>query len=408
MKYLALCTLVLCSAISIDAGVFSRRTGRNSHLQSALTELDKVGSASSFNQVTSSFGGSGSSFGGSSFGGSTGGASSGPAVPVVAIISESNNAPGTLGDNSDFDNSFEAENGIRQTSSGSTVTIGEESVVVMKGSYEYVGPDGQTYVVDWIADENGFQPSAPHLPKEVPIPFPEIAEAVAAQIAFAAQEDAAGGSASAGGFGGSAASGFGQSFGASSQSQSVVTALLLCSAISIDAGVFSRRIGRNSPPISSYGAGQVGSASSFNQVTTSFGGSGSSFGGSSFGGSAGGASSGPAVPVVAIISESNNAPAENGIRQTSSGSTVTIGEESVVVMKGSYEYIGGDDGKSQSHSLKLLKPLPAQIAFAAQEDAAGGSGSAGGFGGSAAGGFGQSFGASSQSQSVAPLTQYGR
>ncbi|XP_040582149.1 uncharacterized protein [Lepeophtheirus salmonis] len=119
----------------------------------------QVGSASSFNQVTSSFGGSGSSFGGSSFGGSTGGASSGPAVPVVAIISESNNAPGTLGDNSDFDNSFESENGIRQTSSGSTVTIGEESVVVMKGSYEYVGPDGQTYVVDWIADENGFQPS---------------------------------------------------------------------------------------------------------------------------------------------------------------------------------------------------------------------------------------------------------
>ncbi|XP_040582776.1 uncharacterized protein [Lepeophtheirus salmonis] len=220
MKYLALCTLVLCSAFSVDAGVFSRKIGRNSPPISSYG-AGQIGSASSFNQVTSSFGGSGSSFGGSSFGGSAGGASSGPAVPVVAIISESNNAPGTLGDNSDFENSFEAENGIRQTSSGSTVTIGEESVVVMKGSYEYVGPDGQTYVVDWIADENGFQPSAPHLPKEVPIPFPEIAEAVAAQIAFAAQEDAAGGSTSVGGFSGSAAGGFGQSFGASSQSQSV-------------------------------------------------------------------------------------------------------------------------------------------------------------------------------------------
>ncbi|CAB4060118.1 unnamed protein product [Lepeophtheirus salmonis] len=76
------------------------------------------------------------------------------------------------------------------------------------------------------------------------------------------------------------------------------SALVLCSAISIDAGVFSRRTGRNSPPISSYGAGQVGAASSFNQVTSSFGGSGSSFGGSSFGGSAGGASSGPAAPVL--------------------------------------------------------------------------------------------------------------
>uniref|UniRef100_A0A0K2ULH1 Cuticle protein CP14.6 n=1 Tax=Lepeophtheirus salmonis TaxID=72036 RepID=A0A0K2ULH1_LEPSM len=211
MKYFALCTLVLCSAISIDAGVFSRRAGRNSPPISSYG-AGQVGAASSFNQVTTSFGGS-------SFGGSAGGALSGPAAPVVAIISESNNAPGTLGDNSDFDNSFESENGIRQESSGSTVSIGEDSVVVMKGSYEYIGDDGQTYVVDWIADENGFQPSAPHLPKEVPIPFPEIAEAVEAQIAFAAQEDAAaGGSSFNGGFQGQSSGFQGQSSGFQGQS----------------------------------------------------------------------------------------------------------------------------------------------------------------------------------------------
>ncbi|XP_040581750.2 uncharacterized protein [Lepeophtheirus salmonis] len=207
MKYFALCTLVLCSAISIDAGVFSRRAGRNSPPISSYG-AGQVGAASSFNQVTTSFGGS------------AGGASSGPAAPVVAIISESNNAPGTLGDNSDFDNSFESENGIRQESSGSTVSIGEDSVVVMKGSYEYIGDDGQTYVVDWIADENGFQPSAAHLPKEVPIPFPEIAEAVEAQIAFAAQEDAAaGGSSFNGGFQGQSSGFQGQSSGFSGLGQ---------------------------------------------------------------------------------------------------------------------------------------------------------------------------------------------
>ncbi|XP_040581632.1 uncharacterized protein [Lepeophtheirus salmonis] len=216
MKSFVVSALVLCSAISIDAGVFFRRTGRTSEPLSSYG-AGQFGAASTVEQVSSSFGGSGSSFGGSasSFGGSAaaGGVESVPATPVVAILSETNNAPGTLGDNSDFDNAFEAENGIKQEAVGSTVVLGEDSVVTMTGSYEYVGKDGQTYVVDWVADENGFQPSAAHLPKEVPIPFPEIAEAVAAQIAFAAQEDAAVGSAAAGGFQ--------QSFSASGQSESV-------------------------------------------------------------------------------------------------------------------------------------------------------------------------------------------
>ena len=47
-------------------------------------------------------------------------------------------------------------------------------VVVMKGSYSYVGADGQTWTVDWYADETGYHPSAPFLPKSVEPIHPEI------------------------------------------------------------------------------------------------------------------------------------------------------------------------------------------------------------------------------------------
>lgn len=108
----------------------------------------------------------------------------------IAITRMVHNAPGMNANSiNTWDYAFESENGIKQSAIGEMRLVGEEEVVVMRGSYEYIGADGLTYVVDWIADENGFQPSAPHLPEPVAIPFPEQAAAVAAQRKFAAAED---------------------------------------------------------------------------------------------------------------------------------------------------------------------------------------------------------------------------
>jgi len=105
----------------------------------------------------------------------------------ISIIRSHFNPPAAT---SVFDYSFESENGIKQEATGTMRLVDDTEVSVMKGSYGYVGADGKTYTVEWYADETGFHASAPHLPKSVEPNHPEVAAAVRAQLAFAADEDA--------------------------------------------------------------------------------------------------------------------------------------------------------------------------------------------------------------------------
>ncbi|XP_063709631.1 endocuticle structural glycoprotein ABD-5-like [Culicoides brevitarsis] len=59
-------------------------------------------------------------------------------------------------------------NGIARTEQGSFKrTADGRAILVQRGAYSYIGDDGITYTVNYIADENGFQVVGDHLPQPV-------------------------------------------------------------------------------------------------------------------------------------------------------------------------------------------------------------------------------------------------
>lgn len=64
-----------------------------------------------------------------------------------------------------FSYDFSTSDGATQQATGHLKQIDEEnSAVVQSGAYKYIGDDGQTYEVEWTADEFGFHPKAAHIP----------------------------------------------------------------------------------------------------------------------------------------------------------------------------------------------------------------------------------------------------
>ncbi|XP_075162367.1 larval cuticle protein 65Ag1-like [Haematobia irritans] len=60
----------------------------------------------------------------------------------------------------------ETSDGKSHQEEGQLKDVGtDHEAIVVRGSFSYIGDDGQQYTVTYIADENGFQPEGAHLPR---------------------------------------------------------------------------------------------------------------------------------------------------------------------------------------------------------------------------------------------------
>ncbi|XP_043218201.1 larval cuticle protein 65Ag1-like [Amphibalanus amphitrite] len=71
-----------------------------------------------------------------------------------------------MNEDGSFQYGFETTDPIQQDVAGQPRQIGEEVGMTMQGSYSFQTPEGQTITINWVADENGFQPQGEAIPQD--------------------------------------------------------------------------------------------------------------------------------------------------------------------------------------------------------------------------------------------------
>lgn len=65
-----------------------------------------------------------------------------------------------------FSHRYETSDGINRQEQAELKNAGtDHAALAVRGTIQWVAPDGQTYSLNYVADENGYQPEGVHLPK---------------------------------------------------------------------------------------------------------------------------------------------------------------------------------------------------------------------------------------------------
>ncbi|PSN39561.1 hypothetical protein C0J52_20617 [Blattella germanica] len=87
----------------------------------------------------------------------------------VAIISQDS----VVNPDGSFNYGYESADGTKVQQSGQLKQLPDDKEgngEAIQGSFSYLGTDGVTYQINYIADENGFVPQGDHLPVAPPVP----------------------------------------------------------------------------------------------------------------------------------------------------------------------------------------------------------------------------------------------
>lgn len=61
--------------------------------------------------------------------------------------------------------SFKTSDGVSRQEEAELITVGDHKGISVKGSYSYIGTDGQEYQVTFTADDKGYKPQVRVVPQ---------------------------------------------------------------------------------------------------------------------------------------------------------------------------------------------------------------------------------------------------